>query len=423
MGVTPRHSRAVGWQGSLGAGEPGSASPLTSRLRRVQHSALLLGLISLVWIAWPRVATAQVSEWQADPGCPAPTNLPLASLGRRADAPADDLSVRVTVTAVPGGWRAVLAASEHDGSPLGERVLEHPTCEELNRAVLVSLSVLLGTQSPVAPEEGLPAAPTDSTASPAPATTTPAPDETTAPNSPASAPSSDAALPLPASQAGPAAPASPVEPAAGIATAGEENNAPEERRESNAAAPLDEPPATNVSPLGSLPRPTFDIYGGGVFGLESTDARTLGGALSVLASNRDWGLRLNGGFRLSTGNVADNPDVRFRVASGSVSACKYFGAATWLVCAGPLVERLHGTVPEASNPDAEAWLLGGSVGVSTLRHTRDTWGWFAQLDVQVRRGASFQVNSPSTQGQAASRTVFSYPWVGLLLSLGPAVRL
>jgi hypothetical protein len=362
-----------------------------------------------------------VSTWDADPGCPAPTNFPLASLGRRADAPADDLSVRVTVTAVEGGWRAVLAASEHDGSPLGERVLEHPTCEELNRAVLVSLSVLLGTRSPLAPDvpSGTPGADTGSipateAAPVAPASAvesaeTGAPTETVAPTETGAAPA----------DARPEAPAQPVLQRAEVT----ERRSPEDRRLAAASTPHDEPPTEIVSPRWSLPKPTFDVYGGVVFGLESTDARTVGGMAAVLASNRDWGARLNGGLRFSTGNVADNPDVKFWVASGAASACKYFGAATWLVCAGPVVERIHGTVPEASEPDAEAWLLGGSVGVSTLRHTRDTWGWFAQVELQLRRGADFQVQTPSAQGDAASRTLFSYPWVGLLLTLGPAVRL
>lgn len=396
----------------------------TARRRRGHRAAWsvqltwCVGITSFICVAAPRLAVAQVSAWEADPGCPAPTNLPLTALGRRSDAPADDLSVRVTVSAVPGGWRAVLAASEHDGSPLGERVLEHPTCEELNRAVLVSLSVLLGTQSPLAAES-------PETAPAAEAGSIPAAPET--PPADGTPPTTEVAHPEPASEPAPPQPEqsaqTPAPPLQGAEVT--ERRTPAERRAAATdSTPTDEPSDAAGVPRWTLPRPTFDVYGGVVLGFEATDARTLGGAASLLASNRDWGVRVNGGFRASTGNVADNPDVKFWVASGTASACKYFGSATWLLCAGPILERLHGTVPEASTTDAEAWLLGGSVGISTLRHTRDTWGWFAQLELQVRRGANFQVDpAPNELVDGSPRTLFSYPWVGVLLSLGPAVRL
>jgi hypothetical protein len=418
--VARRHSRVVGWQPRDGSEI--CSKQVQSRMRTLRRWALLVGLASFICVAMPKVVNAQVSEWQADPGCPAPTNLPLASLGRRADAPADDLSVRVTVTAVEGGWRAVLAASEHDGSPLGERVLEHPTCEGLNRAVLVSLSVLLGTQSPVAPDatEGAPNVDAGSVNVAGTAGAAPAQDATT----PEATTTGTTGIPVDVADAAPPVTDEPaVAPEAALLQPAEvtERRSPAERHAAAADEVHDAPPPELVSPRWSLPKPTFDVYGGVVLGLEATEARTVGGEAAVLASDRNWGVRVNGGLRFSAGNVANDPDVKFWVASGTLSACKYFGAATWLVCAGPLVERIHGTVPAASNPDAEAWLLGGSVGISTLRHTRDTWGWFAQLELQVRRGANFQVQTPSTAPD--SQTLFSYPWAGLLLSLGPAVRL
>lgn len=417
MGATARHSRDVGRQRSQGAFvlallaqvRAAMHACVTRRVSRTRGARAAVRSAAFICCMLPGVATAQVSAWDADPGCPAPSNLPLSSFARRPDAPADDLSVRVTVTAVQGGWRAVLAASDHGGAPMGERVLEHPTCEELNRAVLVSLSVLLGTQSPAASDASASApggaaatrSSADAEAEATPATTTEAPATT-----------NEAPLATEATQQ----PASPeLAPALQPAEV-TERRSPEDRRRARASEQVDEAPAQSVSRRWSLPRPDFDLYGGVAFGLESTAARTYGVAASVLVSDRNWGVRSTGVLRKSVGDVAENPDVSFWAATLGLGACKYLSNATWLICGGPNLERLQGSVPAATNKEAEAWLWGAGVSVSTLHHLADTWGWFAEFEFKLRRGASFELESPP-------QTMFQYPSIGLLLSVGPAVRL
>lgn len=367
-----------------------SRLPLGWLVRAVRRVGIVVALSCGVM---PKPAWAQVSAWNADPGCAAPSDAPLTSTAQH-EPTQDDLSVRVTVVAIEGGWRAVLSAVDHRGMPVGERVLEHPTCDELNHAVLVSLSVLLGTRSPDLPE------PTEAAVAQADFNGV----------SPGGATSLDEA-------ATPAATAAEVSPPQPAAAALQQPVPTETVRRSSVAAPPPEDEAPDVSPESVDPTSThLDLLPGVISALESGVARSWGVGLSGVVGQGTWGLHFGTSWRSSIGEVADNPKVSFSVVNGTLGMCHYFDSEVWLVCGGPFLEQLHGTMPEATQPDARAWLVGGALSFGTVRRSSSgRIGWFANLELNVRRSAAFQVGDPAS-------TVFQYPSVGLLLSLGPALR-
>lgn len=348
----------------------------------------------LGWLAFaaPSDVLGQVNEWNAAPGCPAPHDLSLVTTNapqtKEQAGVSDDVVVRVTVTAQPEGWRALLEATDHTGQPLGERVLEHTTCEELNRVVLVSLSVFLATQTPVAAPEERPPSPTVDPAPPVPA---PPP------------PVATSAIPAPASTAG------TPQPTPTPLTQGVRSSEPFTAQDSAPTAP-------SRALRGSSP--TVELLPGIVGAVDSTVATSAGGELSMLLNLGEWGARVTGNWRTSIGAAAEDPDVEFSVASTSFAGCRYLSASRgWLVCVGPLLERLTGFVPSASRPEASAWLAGAKFGLTTLqrRETRAI-GWFLDFQVHLRRGAMFQVGAPSA-------TIFEYSSLGALLTLGPDIHL
>jgi hypothetical protein len=352
-----------------------------------------------VWLTFaaPGAAFGQVREWNAAPGCPAPHDLSLVTVNRSGTTEprdkTDDVAVRVTVTAQLDGWRAILEATDHAGKPLGERVLEHTTCEELNRVVLVSLSVLLGTDSPIPAQE-------ESLSPPTPAQATP--------SSP-TAPALEPAIPSPATAA--SAPPSIINP--------KPTQTPVTEAPLRAERLVGWEKNTEVSPeIRRMSSPTVDLLPGLVGALDSTVATSVGGEVSTLLNLREWGARLTGNWRTTVGAVLEAPEVRFSVASMSFAGCRYLSAShDWLLCFGPLLERLNGTVPAASRPEASAWLAGAKFGLTTLqRRETHVMGWFLDLHVHLRQGAVFQVGSPPS-------SIFEYPSVGALLTFGPDIRL
>lgn len=362
------------------------------------HAREVLLALSLLFFS-TRPANAQVTAWQAAPGCPAPSEVPVTLRALEGDR-ADDLSVRVTVTATEGGWRAILEASDHSGTPMGERILEHSTCEDLNRAVLVSLSVLLGTQSPVETETIDPEAVTPNATQPEPATV-PATTPTAPTEVPPSPPTTEAPLAnAPQTEEVPAQPAQP-----------EREPAPTRQEPSR--------PESSVMPQTDPGIPlTLDLFPALLAALEGTSANAVGAGLGGLVASGSWGARLGGEVRSSVGAVAEDPTASFWAVSGSLQGCKYFTESNaWLLCVGPMLEQLHGSVPAASRPNATAWLAGGSLSLSLVqREPSNAFGWFASLELHVRTPASFQLGSPST-------TIFVYPAVGAALSLGPTLHL
>ncbi len=361
-----------------------------------ENYRLLIGLFVWLTLAAPGAAFGQVREWNAAPGCPAPHDLSLVTVGpSEATEPrenTDEVAVRVTVTAQPDGWRATLEATDNTGKPLGERVLEHTTCEELNRVVLVSLSVLLATESPISAPEEPPA--------PVPSAT-----ETTSPTAPVLAP----AAPSPAAPA--STPPSRVNPAPA--------QVPIAQDTSRAEGLVGWDKNDNVSPeIRRMSSPTVDLLPGIVGAMDSTVATSVGGEVAMLLNLGEWGARVTGNWRTTIGAVVEAPEVRFSVASMSFAGCRYLSAShDWLLCFGPLLERLSGMVPAASQPEASAWLAGAKFGLTTLqRRETHVMGWFLDLQVHVRQGAVFQVGSPPT-------SIFEYPSVGALLTFGPDIRL
>lgn len=371
---------------------------MSSTVRRTMRSTVrrtldctarrVCAVVALLCGVMPTVARAQVSAWNADPGCAAPSDAPLTSAAHQ-EPTQDDLSVRVTVVAIEGGWRAVLSAVDHRGMPVGERVLEHPTCDELNHAVLVSLSVLLGTRSPDLPE----------------------PPEPAAARGDFDAVTPNGAAP-PASAVAEASPPQPV-----AAAPLQQPEPTEIVRRSTLAARPPEDDGPDVSPSNSAATSThLDLLPGVIGALESSVARSWGVGLSGVVGQGTWGLHFGTSWRLSAGEVADDPKVSFSVVNGTLGMCHYFDSEVWLVCGGPFLEQLHGTMPDATEPDARAWLVGGGLSFGTVRRSPSgRIGWFANLEVNVRRSAAFQVGDPAS-------TVFQYPSIGVLLSLGPAVR-
>lgn len=282
----------------------------------------------------------------------------------------------------------MLSAVDHRGTPVGERVLEHPTCEELNHAVLVSLSVLLGTRSPELPQA-----------------TPPAEAEGDLGQAPPAAPASQVA-----SEVSAPSPPAPV-------TSPELKPTPQAVRRSSVVAPPPEDAGPEIAATADEPKAThLDLLPGIIGALESGVARSWGVGLSGVVGQGTWGLHFGTSWRMSAGSVAEAPEVSFAVVNGTLGLCYYVDAEVWLVCGGPFLEQLHGTMPEATKPDARAWLAGGALSIGTVRRSASgRIGWFANLELNVRRSAAFQVGDPAS-------TVFRYPSIGVLLSVGPALR-
>lgn len=301
--------------------------------------------------------------WSTPPDCPAPSPLP----AHHEEAPFE-VAPAVHVNAEPGGFRAAVSARAN-GQDL-RRELTARTCDEINRAVLVSLSLLDAEAH-------------DSNATPA-SDTEAKPVER--------APAESPTLP-------PTDPAAP-EPIDDFADAPGTQEVPSEL-----------PPTPKTSDAAATLRLSL-LVGSGT---EALQLWTGGGGVAFSLARGSWNgaLQVTGSWPL---HAVSSSAVELDIWLGEsrLRVCRGQGETVhWDVCAAGVVTLLAATAPEISTPKQDwTWLPGVGVDAHLKLPWVGNWSWVAELELTLRaHRAEFFVDG---RGR-----VFELRQIGARLWLGP----
>lgn len=345
------------------------------------------------WLSVPRVnaepITGQTPDahltpqltWQAPPTCPAPK--PLPSMRTAATFERGPSVVVVTET---GGFGAVMLA-RWGGHELTRRFSAR-TCDEINGAVLVSLSLLdagtaelspVGSAPETEPVVGDVTAPSDAP-NPAPndASTSPPPASNLDPGLPATLPNeANGAVPDPT-------------PVAAETRADSANAAEALPRAPAAAAPKGEektvPAAPSDGETASLPlvETVGLVIGAGTDSLQWATAG-VGGAVSMGVGAWRGSLQVTGSRSLTTAAMA-GVDVQVWLGEPRLQACHgWNGTLRWAVCAAGFVTFLRATATNVEQPTADwTWLPGAGLDGEFAVQLTNRWEWVTRLELSVR---------------------------------------
>lgn len=311
--------------------------------------------------------------WSTPPDCPAPSPLP----AHHDEAPFEVLPA-VHVNAEPGGFRAAVSARAN-GQEL-RRELTARTCDEINRAVLVSLSLLDAEahDSNATPASGAEAQPVERT---------PAESPTLPPTNP------PAPEPVDDFTDAPETPEVPFE-------------LPPTPKTSDAAATL------RLSLLVGSGTEALQLWTGGGGVAFSLARGSWSGALQLTGS---WPLHAVSSGAMSSG-AASNSAVELDIWLGEsrLRVCGGRGETVhWDVCAAGVVTLLAATAPEISTPKQDwTWLPGVGVDAHLTLPWVGNWSWVTELELTLRaHRAEFFV-----EGRGR---VFELRQIGARLWLGP----
>lgn len=323
--------------------------------------------------------------WDAPSACPAPN----------VSSPS---SVRVTVRQQQGRWFARIKDIRAQGD---ERLLVGDSCDEVSRAVVVTLSLLSPrVEAPPTSESVL------------------RPDASAAPSTPPAQPvtESPAPDPLPSERVETNSPSSPVPSTLqNLAPSAE----PEPRAQRVPAPEADARERARLSPPSSRPEgaPAAPVRGALLGGAlqDGADLWSAGGALAVAADWPRW--TLMGDLRLALGAVDAGVRLELQRVGLGLSACKRWDdQLTLLLCAGVGVDVLRGVAPEIARPSADASVLPGGALQLLLRVPLATRvAGLLALGAHGRvRGAQFAV--------APTGVVYTFPRTGFSLLAGPELE-
>lgn len=373
--------------------------------RRYELNLLVLGLRTGSALAvLETTALGDAVEWTAPPECGAPTVAFEPGTG--------ESRLQVNVQSVSGGF--VASISQQQGARVATRVLRSGSCADINRGVLVALSLLQVSGRPsepgVAPAVGWPSGSFPS----APETTPIVPDT----NEPTTSELGSAPVQAPqevnqhlTTFEGFPSPQLPTPAKQGRTDA---RRAPSENSETVAS----ERSAVALPP--TTPTAELRISAGLLGATEAASAQTLGAGFAIEGRLYQLGLRAYGGFRAAVGELSGPGSVAVELAVIHLSpqACVLRGnELEWGVCAGPQFERVSGRAPSIANPRDDAQWVTGVSGALLARWSprHHSWGAFAELQPALRPALPFNV-APYTD------PVFEYPAWSVGVWLGAQFR-
>lgn len=383
--------------------------------RMLARLLLVVSCVAAPVLHW-RAAAAEGDTtrpfWDAPSGCPAPN---------ASAAP----SVRVTVRQQQGRWFARIKDSRAQGD---ERLLVGDSCDEVTRAVVVTLSLL--SPRAEATSKFAPAARSDASLAPSgeapqpfgePLAAAPPQSGQSSSNSAAAgaanpnAPNLGAPNPPPSDTG-----ANDLSSPAPSTLQGTAPIAPPESHAQPVSAPQAEAREQDgLSPPGSSVEvaPAAKICGALLGGAlqDGAELWSVGGALSVAGDWPRW--TLSGDLRLALGAVDSGVRLELQRVGVGLSACKRWDdQLTLLLCAGVGLDVLRGVAPDIARPSADASLLpGGAVQLLLRAPIATRVGVLMALGAHGRvRGAQFAVEPTGV--------VYTFPRTGFSLLAGPELE-